>query len=317
MRRQTQIETFWCRPRWQLAQALNLVLAFAGSLVAVTAPWAGVALAAAGLASLIADWQLGISPGRLLTGERASQNVVSQPPRRAPVTLVLAAGYDAPRGGLAQRLLPASFGGFGWLAWLTVLVTWVLATALIRTGGAHGTLLGVLQLLPTVALVLAIALLLDVAIAPPREDRSAADTAVKLLRALDAAPPTNLAVELVLGGASAGYGLGIRSYLRARRRQQDRTNTVVLGIGPSEPRETCYLNGDGPLLPLGFFRALRQLAQPLAKPIYGHGCSAALPARMRGLPAISLTGGPEADRMQAALLLIEAIDTYLGELRRA
>jgi hypothetical protein len=38
---------------------------------------------------------------------------------------------------------------------------------------------------------------------------------------------------------------------------------------------------------------------------------------MRGLPAISLTGGPEADRMQAALLLIEAIDSYLGELRRA
>ncbi len=318
--RPAAIETFWCHPRWPLWLAAVSALAVAGSLVSVSHAWVATALLILALLGTLASWRFGLAP---LTAERASQNVVVPPAvvpptgTDPPVRLLLTAGYDAPRRGLAQRILPASFGGFGWLAWLVVAMLWVLATALIRTEGAHNTLLGIAQLLPTVALVLAAVLLLDLAIADGApEPRTAPEAALKLLRALDIAPPAHLRVELVLTGASFGYGLGLREYLRRRRRELDRTNVVVLGLGDDDEGPVRHLETDGPLIPVRFFARLRELARPVSRASAGHGCSAALPARLRGLPAIMLEGGKGVDRIAAALLLVEEIDRYVGEIRR-
>src|SRR5205085_4527340 len=74
--RDVVVEPFWCRPNWALAQAWHVGLALAGSLVSVASPRAGGAMLLAALVFILADALTGVSPGRRLTSERASQNVV-------------------------------------------------------------------------------------------------------------------------------------------------------------------------------------------------------------------------------------------------
>ena len=90
-RRTARLEPFWCRPNWALAHAWHAALAVVGSLVSRASPQIGAALLLAALLSVVVDALTGLSAGRLLSRERASQNVVSEaelePPRedaRAP-----------------------------------------------------------------------------------------------------------------------------------------------------------------------------------------------------------------------------------------
>ena len=111
--RSVRIESFWCRPNWALAHSWHVLLALVGSLVSVSSPRIGGALVLAALISVIADERLGVSPGRRLTLEHASQNVVSEAPVRAPgadqegqepgVHLIITANYDAGRSGFVYR----------------------------------------------------------------------------------------------------------------------------------------------------------------------------------------------------------------------
>ncbi len=330
-----EIETFWCRPNWALAQAVNLVPALVGSLIAVNHAKAGAVVILVSLLLLVGDWVLGISPGRFAGFERASQNVVAAAPQNvvatatqtAPVTLILTASYDSPRTGLAttlrargltrapQRLLRG--GAPGWLAWLALLVGWTLVTALVRVNGSHDVVIGVAQLIPTVALVLAVAALLELSISTYRpttnDPDSAAQAVIALAKALDVASPANLAVEVVLTGVGANQGLGLRAYLRSRRKRLKRTNTVVLGVEASDGPPRALLS-DGPLIPLRFFGPLQKLAAETGfQPARGRGCSAAFPARMKRLPALTITGRHR-DLLPLTLELVDAIDVYVGDL---
>ena len=80
------MQTFWSRPNWALAHAWHVALAVAGSLVAVASPLAGGALILLALISIAVDALTGLSPGRRLTREHASQNVVSPPDPAHPGT---------------------------------------------------------------------------------------------------------------------------------------------------------------------------------------------------------------------------------------
>ncbi|HEX3833831.1 MAG TPA: M28 family peptidase, partial [Solirubrobacteraceae bacterium] len=200
-------------------------------------------------------------------------------------------------------------------------------------------------LIPTVVLVLALALLLESAAADigPSATDNAAGTAIALalIRALDAAPPRRMAVELVLQGAGDGQMIGLARHLRGRGKQLVRRNTIVLGIGPCGPGPPHWWTDDGSLVPLRYHRRLRQLAGQLAEaepaldaqPHRGRGTAPAMPARLRGIPAINLgsldarglaagshtsqdTGenlDPRAldDLLQLALMLVDAIDSDL------
>jgi hypothetical protein len=364
--RTAELETFWCRPSWALAQAWHVGLGIAGSLVSVNHARVGGGIVLAALLCVIADALLGDSPGRRLTRERASQNVVSAPPPRsarrpAPdrrVTLIITANYDAGRLGLVYRdafrrrtaRARTRVAGLtpGWAGWLALALVGVLVTALLRSGGAHGAPVGVAQLIPTVALVLALALLLELATADtgPAAGDNASGTAVAiaLARALDAAPPAHADVALVLGGAGDGQALGLRHHLRARRRTLNATNAIILGVGASGAGTPCWLRSDGPLVPVAYFARLRALSREVAasEPVlelreaHGRGTSPALPGRLRNLPAITLLaldpdGRPPRSHqsldtaanvdpratdgvMQAALLLVDAIDAHLAEL---
>lgn len=371
--REATIETFWCRPNWALAHSWHLLLGIAGSLVMVSDPTLGGALVLVALISILADWLTGRSPGRRLTPERASQNVVSRPladdrpaaDRTADpdaeerVRLIVTANYDAGRVDLIRRswlrqatALPRRLAGDGrftpgWLGWLVIAHVWLLVVAVLRHGssGTTSPAVGILQLIPTVVLVLALALLLESAAADvgPAAADNAAGTAVALglIRALDAAPPRRLAIELVLQGAGDGQMIGLARHLRGRRKQLVRNNTIVLGIGPCGPGSPHWWTGDGNLVPLRYHPRLRQLAGQLAdpetgldaRPHRGRGTAPAMPARLRGIPAINvgsldargLAGGshsaqdtaesldPRAldELLQFALMLVDAIDSDL------
>ena len=370
-RREATIETFWCRPNWALAHSWHLLLGIAGSLVMVSNATVGGALVLVALISILADWLTGRSPGRRLTPERASQNVVSQglaadrpvadPGANAGerLRLIITANYDAGRAGLLHRSwlrratgLPRRLAGDGrftpgWLGWLVIAQVWLLAVAVLRHGssGTTSPAVGILQLIPTVVLVLTLAFLLETAAADfgPSAADNAAGTAIALalIRALDAAPPRRVAVELVLQGAGDGQMIGLARHLRGRGKPFVPSNTIVLGIGPCGPGPPHWWTGDGNLVPLRYHPRLRQLAGQLAdpetgldaRPHRGRGTAPALPARLRGIPAINvgsldargLAAGSHTARdtaenldpraldelLQFALMLVDAIDSDL------
>jgi hypothetical protein len=312
--REVLIEPFWCRPNWAFAHCWHALLALAGSLVAVSHPRAGGALVLVALLSLAADGVFGISLGRLLTPERASQNVVALPPERARdrrLTLVLSANYDAGRGGIVHRpavraaaararnaLGPASVG---WLAWMAIACVWLIAVAVARLQGAGGGGIGAAQLIPTVGLVVAVAALGDVALAAtggPAAGDNASGVAVALAvsQALDVAPPAHAAVHVVLAGAGDAGGPGLRRYLRSRRRALRPENTILVGIAAcGGPRPVWWLS-EGPLVPMRHFPTLRRLCarlreqgvEPELEPVRTRGVTPALWGRLGGVPSIAL-----------------------------
>ena len=307
-RYRVRIETFWCRPNWALAHAWHVAVALAGSLISVGDPVIGTALVAIALASTLSDELLGTSIGRRLTPERASQNVIASTRQQTgsgkPTRLIVTANYDAGRTGLIYRdafrataaRLKRITGGRapGWLAWLAIAIAYELAIAVIRLTETHApAFLGAVQLPPTVALVLALALLLEAAGAaygPAAADNgTGVAAAIAMTRALQADPPRNLTVELVLQGAGETEGLGLRTYLRVHKRELKAISPIVLGIAASGAGRPAWWISDGRLVPLQYAKTLRTLAaQTTAAPHRGRGATPALPARAAGLPAIAI-----------------------------
>ena len=311
-RRRASLQTFWCRPNWALAQAWHTLAAIGGSLLEVHHGVLGGAIVLGALLCVIADGLTGYSPGRRLTREHASQNVVSRgvnPSDRSRVRLIVTANYDAGRTGLAYRTglrAPAArlrrlAGPFclGWLGCLALAMVWLLVIAFLRHQGATGSAIGVAQLIPTAGLVLALALLLELAAAPfgPAASDNAAGTAVamSLVRALDAAPPRRLDVELVLQGAGESGMAGLRRHLRFRRGELRAATTIVLGVAAAGGGRPTWWASDGPLIPLRSLGQLRRLAAQTLNgggatrpPHRGRGTSPAWPARARRLPALTI-----------------------------
>ena len=129
-------EPFWGRPNWALAHAWHVALALAGSLVSVGHPTLARHCSALALVSVLADGLTGLSPGRRLTPERASQNVVARrrarcrPPTptrplddpdrevRRPAEPRSSNARAPPAGGNDET--PTGPLALGWLAWLSI-----------------------------------------------------------------------------------------------------------------------------------------------------------------------------------------------------
>ncbi|MGI8863445.1 MAG: M28 family peptidase [Solirubrobacteraceae bacterium] len=360
-RGRTRIETFWCRPNWALAHSWHVLLGLAGSLVSVGSPRVGGALILVALLSLIADATTGHSLGRRLTPERASQNVIFTPgpaQKGSPVRLILTSYLDAGRVGLmfrapprnaAARLRELTHGLFpGWLGWLAIALICLEGIAVARLDGSTGTAIGLAQLVPTVMLVLALALLLEHGTADfgpgAGDNASGVAAAVGITRALSAGLPGHATVELVLQGAGEGSAIGLRRYLRARKRDLTPSSAVVLGISPCTSGAPRWWVSDGQLVPRRYFGALRGLAATVAseaphlgaQPVRSRGGSPALPAAGR-LPALAVgmldphglvpgshTRADTVDHVDPAsidravefgLLLVDAVDAHLGRRR--
>jgi hypothetical protein len=322
--RTVRTDTFWSRPNAAAVGALCATAGLAGSVVAVDHPQTGLWIALAALLGLLAD-AAGVGPLRLLTRERASQNVVSAARGAKPVTLLVTAPVAAPRrgvlAGIPGALRMAVVGLFG-----------VCAMCAVRAAEVEGGWIGAAQLVPTVLLIVAIAAFLDAASAPADEATGAASApaaALAVVRELDARPLQRLAVEVVLSGAGAR---GVREHVRALRRAGVRaTEVCVLDLGDCGAGPPRFWTREGELLALAYHPRLVALARRLAADERHLGAratatatmSGAWAARVRGWPAIRLgtrRQGGELDPdalarvVELAVGLVQRLDADLAGL---
>ena len=267
--RAAAIETFWCRPNWALAHAWHALLGLAASVLIVSQPRIGGVIALVALVSVAFDAAIGRSLGRRLTPEHASQNVVAldvDDGADAP-RLVMTANYDAGRTGLVNRpaaralaLALRRVAGDGrltpgWLGWLAIGLVWLVVVAIARNGGSSGTAIGIVQLVPSIALLGAAVALVELGVSPasPAAGDNATGVAVAIatVDALDArGRGPGLAVDLVLQGASDGDAAGLRHHLG--RRGPARGRPFVIGIAAAGAGSPRWWRSDGPLWPLRY-----------------------------------------------------------------
>ncbi|HVE67686.1 MAG TPA: M28 family peptidase [Solirubrobacteraceae bacterium] len=358
--RESDVETVWVRPAHALVVALHAAVGVAGSVVAVTRPAVGLGLALAALVSWVLDGLGVVHLGRRLTPARATQNLVSPPTaatrsgRQRIVRLVITAAYDAGRGGLLRRetvrravarvrqLTGGRLPGTG--TFLAAALAAVAGLAGLRLAGVEGTWVGAVQLVPTVGLMAALALAVDTALsrtAPGAGDpASGAAVAIALAGALDRDPPRHLGVELVLAGAGQGPSLGMREFVRARRRRWRPEATAVLHVAACGRGRPRWWTADGPVVPQRLHPTMAGLAAEIAedhgaRPHRGRGATGAWRARRAGWPAIAVgcltdeawppdanTARDTADRVEPAamrdalafaLALVRALDEDLAE----
>jgi hypothetical protein len=233
--RVAEIEPFRFHQRWALALAIAAGLAVVGSVLSVSSAEIGTALVAVAALSSVLETTGTAQLLARLTGTRASQNV-SAPPRGAakPGLLVLAAAYDAPRAaafaGVAERVRRP------WLL-LGAALLGVLACCVARLLGAEGDALTAVQLVPTLLLLAAVPLLVDVELSPVgggTAEAAGVATAIALADRLDG-ELEQLDVWLVLAGAGGALGAGMRAWRRRHRHELSARPAVTIEVGAPEP----------------------------------------------------------------------------------
>jgi hypothetical protein len=306
--RDASLEVHWVRPHWSTIHVIHAAVGVAGSLISTTSALAGVIVVGVATLATLAELTGRLpSPARLLSYRRATQNVVSPPPRARSrrVRLVIVAAYDAARRGLVFRrpLLRADAAlrarTRGWwpspLAWLALTLAALTVVTGVRAAGYDPSWLAVVQLVPTVLLLVAVAVLADVAFSDPSPDASGASAvaaALALAEQLDEQPLARIDVELVLAGAGDGPALGAGGYIRRRRRRWDPARVAFLELRPCGAGTPAIWVADGPVVPLRLHPRLVELAPGAAADEVteqrGRDASAAYRARQAHWPALAL-----------------------------
>ena len=317
--REARVQPLWVRPAWWLVQAACAAAGVVASVLAVGSALAGVIVA--GVALVLAIGDLTRMPLlRRLTPARASQNVVSPPPPRPgarPVTLIVTAPVDRPRQGLERRL------GLPLLALSIASLALVAGCAGVRLAGVGDGWIGAVQLVPTIVLLVAVAGFLDQGVAAPVGDDRAPQAAVELVHRLDAAPPRNLDVAVVLAGAGSAHAAGLRRWLDGRRRRGRRPQDVALldlESWPPAGEGVVWWRRNGLVLAAALHPQLCAAAQAAAMDLPEPARTRSAPdatgagvARGRGWPAIAVGVGDERRRcVDFALDLVRQLDAQLG-----
>ena len=170
--RRAEVESIYVHPQSALVHAAHCLLGFAGSLVSITAPAVGFGLVLAAATSMYLDLNGRLYLLRSLFFRRASQNVVSpgkKPGARA--RLLICAHLDAARTGSAfsagrarrfARLAQRSrfpLGPYRILFWSLAALVPLLG---LRMAGVDSELISVLQLLPTLILLIGLFALIEI-----------------------------------------------------------------------------------------------------------------------------------------------------------
>jgi hypothetical protein len=272
--------THWVRPHWAVAVALGALLGAAGSLVAVAAPVPGLIAAAVAALSLGLEAAGITSPLRLLTPRRATQHVVSPPQEHDGVALLVCAPYDAPRRGLLLNDRWRALGSRlrNVRAWLALCALVIAGACALRLADTDGLWLGLVQLVPTVVLIVALAAALDVALSefsPGADHASAAAVALAVHDELERDAPASLAPGLILYGAGASGPEALRRELRGA----DARRTVLLDIAPCTGGTPAWATGHAQLRRAAELAA-GALELPSARRRPGR------PRGVRGVPAV-------------------------------
>ncbi|MET0973032.1 MAG: M28 family peptidase [Thermoleophilaceae bacterium] len=313
--RRAEVEPTYLHPQIGLILAAHATLGFGGSLLAIAEPVAGFAIVFATAVSLYFDFNTRFYLLRRLFFRRGSQHVFSRADRdNRPAELILVAHYDAARTGFIynersrRREARIPPGARGVLA-PPRLLFWSLAVLLpilgVRMAGLDESWLNLIQLPPTLVLLVATFLLVDIQLSDvvPGANDNASGVAVALsaVEALDADPPRHLAVSVLLTGGQECLLEGMRAFVRRYRKQADRESTYfvaleMLGRGPA----LHYLTGEGLAVTYRHSTRLAQLCEAIAtvsredggdldaSPAVLPTASDALPATLAGYPALAL-----------------------------
>jgi hypothetical protein len=306
--REVETESFSVWPAWAAGYAVNAVVAIVGSVVAVSSATLGTGLVL--LATILTFLDLsGIVPTtRRLFGRRASQNVVSWGDREMPGALILVAHVDT--GPLRPRPLRPMF--------LALLV--LLACCVLRAGGMSGTFLTIVQFIPTVVLIVYVALLFDVALSPAlngeNDNASGAALALRLAERLDG-ELEYFGVHVLFTGSQKAMAQGMRAFLKAHRGELKPGDTVVLNLDALGGGDARLTKKEGPLLSVKSHPKLTGAVE--VETVTSREPSDGYAAASARFPAVTVTG--TADRLEEAALaeaeevcveIVESLDEELG-----
>jgi Predicted aminopeptidases len=309
--RRAQIEPFFAHPEYAIVHLIHAAMGVAGSVIATVQPAVGFSIVLLAAVSTYLDLNTRLYLVRSLLFRRVSQNVVSPGTRPdAPARLVLIAHYDAARTGYifskaSQRIrrLPErirlGLGPFRLFFWLGLAPLLPILGA--RMAGLDATWLNALQAIPTIVLIVAGFLLVDIAlsdIVPGAYDNASGVAAVvSAADELTANPPDNLDVWVVLAGSEESFCEGSRAFVRGRRKEFDRATTAFVNVDSVSSGQVAYEISQGPVISLPHDAQLIELCEALAtsgaaeagvRPIRHPLLDDAMPARIRRLRAITL-----------------------------
>ena len=308
-----EVEPTYVHPRYGLVHAAHCALGFAGSLVAIIQP-------AIGFAIVLVDRRLDVPRPELpllpaapavlpprLAERRLARRAPRRPRPRLPRAPTTTRREPAPssirsesRGGarLARRL-PLPLGPFRILFWSLALLLPILGA---RMAGVDSGLISLLQLIPTLILLVGVFLLIDIELSDvvpgANDNASGVATVLSLAEELGANPPANLDVWVLLTGAEECLQEGMRSFVRAHRGELDRETTYFVNVDTVGRGDVRFETGAGWVvsyqLDRRLVRALRRdrdrrprglgnryQARPLVHGLAGDS----MPASHRGLPA--------------------------------
>src|SRR4051794_25610649 len=311
MGRRADIEPFFAHPQYALVHLVHAAMGIAGSLLATVQPAAGFALVLLAAVSTYLDLNTRFYLVRSLLFRRVSQNVVS-PGSRPDVAarLILMAHYDAARTGYIFskasnriRRLPErtrlGLGPFRVFFWVGLAPLLPILGA--RMAGLDATWLNAIQAIPTIVLIIAAFLLIDIAlseIVPGAYDNASGVAAVlSATEELTTDPPQNLDVWVVLTGAEESFCEGSRAFVRSRRKQLDRASTYFVNVDSVSSGQVAYEISQGAVISLNHDPQLVELCEALAAagateggaiPIRHPLLDDALPPRIRRFRSITL-----------------------------
>ncbi len=313
--RRVEVEPTYVHPKFGLVHAGHCALGFAGSLAAIAQPAVGFAICLAAALSMYLDLNARFYLLRRLFFRRASQNVVSRGSRpEAPARLLLCAHYDAARTGAffrprtiarftrLARISPVPFGPFRPLFWSLAVLLPILGA---RMAGIDSGAISLLQLPPTLILLVGAFALTDVELSDvvpgANDNASGVATALSLAEELDADPPENLDVWIVLPGAEECLMEGMRAFVRTCGKELERAATYFLNLDSVGRGDIRYVTSEGLAVSFAMDRRLVELcraiatadhehdgrfaAEPLAWGFAGDG----LPIRLAKFPVTTIT----------------------------
>jgi hypothetical protein len=303
--RDAELEPTRIRAGWPLAHVIHAVLGIAGSLLSVSQPVIGLALALFAAVSTFGDLTGTFFLVRRLTPGRASQNVVSREDSggHKPGLLVLTAHYDAARTGavfgrrwlerraVISKTLRRPVAPFAIFFWSLVAIV---VCALLRLIGIDPLPVTVVQFVATVVLILAVPLLLDIALSAvvpgANDNASGVATALRLAQRFGGANLLqHFELMVLFPGAEEGFLLGMRSFVRRHKKELDPSNTVFLNIDTVGHGTVRWQSKSGFILPLAFHPTLIEMCKELdARGIKSRSITDAYTARAGGYPAMSI-----------------------------
>lgn len=318
--REAELEPTRVRPNFAITHLIHAVAGIVASVLSVYVPIAGLLLAAAATVSAVGDLTGSFYLVRSLMPLRASQNVVSDEEGDKPGLVVLVAHYDAPITGMLtdRRLRWWPRALIGSLALITF-------CALGRLAGIQATPFTIIQFIPTVLLIGLTPVFADTAISETTDgktDNAAGVAAAVELAESHAGRLTYFDLMVVLTGASAQFGLGMREWLRAHRKQLDPEATAVIALDNIAGGEPVIAIKEGPVFSSRMHPMLVEIAREIetVETYEPREVSDAYLARSAGLPTLRISA-PEGDEVDPdtykhiskfTATLLERLDEEIG-----